>query len=131
MLQISPEMPQTGNLRIVLTGRLDATTSPQLDKFINGYSQEPVSILIFDLSGLEFVSSAGLRIFAKARKMMKNKGGQVLFTNLTPPVQKVFDLVKAVPVAEVFRSDGELDTYLTSLQTGADSDDEADIPSLG
>ncbi|MFN3926007.1 MAG: STAS domain-containing protein [Pseudanabaenaceae cyanobacterium] len=49
-----------------------------MDKFINGYSQEPASTLILDLSGLEFVSSAGLRIFAKARKMMKNKGGQVL-----------------------------------------------------
>jgi hypothetical protein len=36
--------------------------------------------------------------------------------NLSPQVQKVFDIVKAVPYAEIFRSEEELDAYLASMQ---------------
>lgn len=73
--------------------------------------------LVFDLQNLNFVSSAGLRIFAKARKMAKSKQNKVYFINPTPQVKKVFEIVKAVPISEVFQNIQELDDYLLKIQS--------------
>lgn len=95
-LQIKYDTLPNKSLRVTLTGRLDAVTSDQLDQFITTQTAQPIENLIFNLQNLQFVSSAGLRIFAKSRKLMKAKKGKTLFINLQPQVQKVFDLVKAV-----------------------------------
>ena len=52
---------------IELTGRLDTTTAPTLDKMINE-DIEGTKDLILDLKGLEYISSAGLRVLLSAQK---------------------------------------------------------------
>ena len=120
-LQLKYDTLPNKSLRVTLNGRLDAVTSDQLDQFITTQTAQPIGNLIFNLKNLEFVSSAGLRIFAKSRKLMKAKKGKTLFINLQPQVQKVFDLVKAVPVDDVFANDQELDAYLARLQATPDN----------
>jgi anti-sigma B factor antagonist len=71
---------------------------------------------------LVFISSAGLRVFAKARKTMTSRKGKVYFTHLTPQVKKVFDIVKAVLLAEVFANIQELDAYLEAMQAGVNKE---------
>ena len=63
-------------LTIKLTGRLDTTTSEMLEKEL---SLENVKTLIFDLAGLEYISSSGLRILLSTKKQMivKNVKGNV------------------------------------------------------
>lgn len=58
---------------IEIVGRLDANTAPLLEKTINEDIAD-VENLIFDLSGLEYISSAGLRIILNAQKKMQQKG---------------------------------------------------------
>ncbi|MDV2998738.1 MAG: hypothetical protein N5P05_000344 [Chroococcopsis gigantea SAG 12.99] len=116
-LDIIADHSQPFTLSLTLNGQLDSLTAPDLQKEINKYLKAAIKTLIFNLEKLEFISSAGLRIFAKARKDMKGKGGQVFFLNLTPQVKKVFDIVKAVPLSEVFTSTEELDAYLTVMQS--------------
>jgi anti-anti-sigma factor len=72
--------------------------------------------VVFDLSKLEYISSAGLRSLFRAQKSMKARSGRVVVMNPQPSVQKVFDIVKAVDVNEVFRSQAELDSYLDTIQ---------------
>ncbi len=115
-LEIIVARPQTPTLSLSLNGQLDTGTAPELEKVIQEHLKSDTRTLIFNLEKLDFVSSAGLRVFAKTRKNMKGKEGQVFFTNLTPQVKKVFDIVKAVPLSEVFTSTYELDTYLTTIQ---------------
>ncbi len=57
-----------------LSGRLDTTTSPQLDTEVKSL-QDKVSRLVMDLENLEYISSAGLRILLSAHKMMATRGG--------------------------------------------------------
>ena len=76
----------------------------------------PLKVLVFDLGGLEYTTSAGLRSFLRAQKSMSQRAGKVLFVNVQAPVQKVFDIVKAVNLATVFRSVQELDEYLDVMQ---------------
>lgn len=73
-------------------------------------------ILEFNLAGLDYISSAGLRSIFRARKALHAHAGRVLVMQPQPGVRKVFELVKAVPVEDIFASQAELDGYLTAIQ---------------
>ena len=123
-LQVLVENTNSNTLSLALDGQLDSLTAPDLDKSVQTSLTDNIKTLIFDLQNLSFISSAGLRVFAKTRKILKSKEGDVLFVNITPQVKKVFDIVKAVPLSEVFANVEELDKYLAVMQSNVD---EADI----
>src|SRR3546814_4181673 len=52
----------------------------------------------------------------RSRKALSPRGGKVLVVNPQPQIQKVFDLVKAVPMNEIFASTAEADAYLDTMQ---------------
>jgi len=73
-----------------LTGRLDTTTAPALDKAI----QEKlvgVKNLILDFKGVEYISSAGLRILLSAQKKMQQIGTMTI-KNVCEDVMEVFEM---------------------------------------
>jgi anti-anti-sigma factor len=121
-LQIIVENTNPSTLDLALDGQLDSLTADDLDKSIQTSLTQDTKTLLFNLQKLTFVSSAGLRVFAKARKTLRARGGHVFFTNLAPQVKKVFDIVKAVPISEVFASVEELDKYLTVMQSNLDEE---------
>lgn len=75
-------------LIIKLAGRLDSLSSQQLENELNDLND--IKNIIFDLKDLNYVSSAGLRIFLKMQKYMKNKGKMKLI-NVCSLVKEVFD----------------------------------------
>ena len=99
-----------------LSGRLDNDTAADLDRELDKVLGSAVKVLVFDLEKLDYTTSAGLRSFLRAQKDMTQRSGKVLFVNVQPPVQKVFDIVKAVDLATVFRNVQELDQYLDVMQ---------------
>lgn len=101
-----------------LHGRLDAQTFNDFDlAMLDVLPRIPEDgTVVLDLSHLEYISSAGLRSIAKIRRHMRARNGHTLLLNPQPQVRKVFDIVKAVPVNEVFASTRELDEYLDSMQ---------------
>jgi anti-anti-sigma factor len=102
---------------IALTGRLDTNTAPQLDEVLNRVLEDRgISRLVFDLSHLQYLSSAGIRCFIRARKAIEAGGGKVAILNPQPAVRKVLDIVKAIPEGGVFRNVEELDAYLDEMQ---------------
>ena len=77
-------------LTIALEGRLDTMTAPELEKPF----KEPLDgadTLIMDLSKLDYVSSAGLRVLLSAHKQMSQKGGMKV-THLNEIVQEVLNV---------------------------------------
>jgi anti-sigma B factor antagonist len=103
-------------LTVELGGSLDTATAPQLEKQLSAALDDQVKDLIFDLAKLTFISSAGLRIFASTRKVLKQRGEQVSFVHLQPQIQEVFEIVKALPGVSVFGSLAEFDEYLAVRQ---------------
>ncbi len=101
---------------ISLEGRLDNQTAVELDKELDLVLEAPMKVLVFDLEGLEYISSAGIRSIFKAQKSMKTRSGETLIVNPQPAVQKVFDIIKAVDLKSVFTSIKELDAYLDAMQ---------------
>jgi anti-anti-sigma factor len=103
--------------RIVLTGRLDSETAPLVDACATRLLLVPqTTVLVFDLARLEYISSAGIRSIVKARKGLEGRGGRVTVARPQPAVQKVFDVVRALPSTDVFTSTAELDAYLDAMQ---------------
>jgi len=118
--------PQRATLR--LHGRLDAMTfgdfdggaAPVLEQMGQG------GTVVLDLAALDYISSAGLRSIAKIRKLMRAREGHTLLVNPQPQVRKVFEIVKAVPVSDVFSSVEELDVYLDRIQRRVLSGEDED-----
>ena len=105
-----------GNLAISLTGSLDTETYVDFEKILEGVFKDPVKILILDLGGLEYISTMGISIILKARKLTEGCQGEFSIVNVQPQVQKIFDIIKAIPSMEIFSSITEADAYFAAIQ---------------
>ncbi|WP_411833257.1 STAS domain-containing protein [Pseudoxanthomonas mexicana] len=115
-LQIRIEPAARGTRRVLLEGRLDTHTYEDLDEALAPLINPRLHLLVLELSGLEYISSAGIRSILKARKALVEHGGKVLVVNPRPHIQHVLDMVKAVPLNDIFASTAEADAYLDALQ---------------
>jgi len=77
-------------LVIALEGRLDTTTAPDLEKELKN-SLDGITDLTLDMTNLDYISSAGLRVLLSAHKTMM-KQGQMKVTNASEIVKEVFDV---------------------------------------
>ena len=89
MLNINKEQNDK-NLIVLLDGRLDTTTAPNLEEELKA-SLPSVENLVFDLSKLEYISSAGLRVLLSAQKTM-NKQGSMVVKNVSEEVKEIFEV---------------------------------------
>ena len=81
----------TGNkLEVAVTGRVDTTTAPQLEEEIKE-SLDGVTELIIDFSGVEYISSAGLRVLLSCQKTM-NAQGTMVMTGVRESVMEIFEV---------------------------------------
>ena len=78
------------NLVIALEGRLDTTTSPDLEKELKE-SLDGIESLTFDLGALDYISSAGLRVLLSAQKTM-NKQGDMVVKNVSEEIMEIFEV---------------------------------------
>lgn len=111
---ITPEA--SNGKRISIAGSLDSSTAPELQLSIDTEISDSTDVAIIDFKGLDFLSSAGLRVIFKAKKMMDGSGGKFLMVNLQPQIKKVFEIIKALDGMNVFKDQAEMDEYLTAMQ---------------
>lgn len=82
-----------GKISIVaVAGKMDAVTAPDYEKNLNALIAEGETSFVVDFEGLTYISSAGLRGILSTAKVLKSKGGQVLFANVNGTVKEVFDI---------------------------------------
>ena len=74
-----------------ITGRLDTTTAPNLESVINELSKDTKE-LIFDMSGVEYISSAGIRVLLGAYKKMSSNQGTMRIEKANDMVIEVFEM---------------------------------------
>ena len=78
-------------IQIKIDGRVDTTTSPQLQNAILQAFQKG-SKLVLDFSDVEYVSSAGLRALLIGQKTANSKGGSMTLVNVADAVLQVFKM---------------------------------------
>ena len=79
-----------GCLTVIPDGRLDTTTAPEFEAFLNE-NREGASSVVLDCEKLVYISSAGLRVILKAQKLM-NAQGKMKLTNVNETIMEVFDI---------------------------------------
>lgn len=84
------EIKNGTNLTLMLTGRLDLNTAPQLESIVKALPED-VAELVLDFEGLEYISSAGLRVLLAAQKRMKTQGRMVI-RHVGDMIREVFDI---------------------------------------
>ena len=77
-------------LTVKLEGRLDTMTAPELEAHLKD-RLEGISSLILDITGLSYISSAGLRVLLSTQKVM-NKQGRMVIRGASPEVMEIFDV---------------------------------------
>ena len=91
--QVLAEIKKTKNgneLIFAIQGRLDTTTAPQFEAELK-QNIEGAETLILDLVDLEYLSSAGLRVFLTAQKIM-NKQGEMIVRNANETISEIFEV---------------------------------------
>lgn len=78
------------NTVVEIVGRLDTTTAPSLEKTLNEDMGETKN-LILDFKGLEYISSAGLRVLLATQKKMQQIGSMKVI-NVVESVMEVFEI---------------------------------------
>ena len=89
MLNITKNTNET-ELTVALTGRLDTTTAPELEKELKT-SLDGVTALIIDMAALDYISSAGLRVLLSAQKIM-NKQGEMKVVHVGETIMEIFEV---------------------------------------
>src|SRR5262245_42320790 len=79
-------------LVLAVQGSLDVITSPELEKKVQELIDSGERRLVFDLSKLDYISSAGLRAVMLGVKQMTEAGGHIRFCGLSKQVRQVFDI---------------------------------------
>ena len=84
---------------LIVSGRLDTQTAPELeaelDAVLSGLKE-----LTFDMTNLEYVSSAGLRVILKAQKAM-NAQGSMKLTGVNDSIMEVFDITRFLDILTI------------------------------
>jgi anti-anti-sigma factor len=77
---------------VYITGRVDTVTAPELEKAVAPLLGETGIKIVFDCTGLVYVSSSGLRVVLGSHKIVVAKGGKFALRGLSREVKSVFDL---------------------------------------
>ncbi len=92
---------QDGVTIIAPHGRIDTTTSGTVDEALRRAVDAGARDLLVDFARVDYISSAGLRVFLVLAKRMKDLKGQLVLCGLPEPVRQVFHLAGFMPLFTV------------------------------
>jgi anti-anti-sigma factor len=101
-MQITHEEKE-GVVVVKVIGRLDADTAPAAEDTVKGLLRNGKERLLFDLGGMDYISSAGLRVILMTVKELRAKKGKVVLCGLNAYVKEIFDVSNfssIIPIAE-------------------------------
>ncbi len=94
---------ESGIVYVAIKGRLDGESSPEAEKVILGILEAEKRLLLFDLSELEYLSSAGLRVILGVAKKVKLNEGKLVLCGMNEFVKEIFLITgfdAIIPIAD-------------------------------
>ncbi|MBR4465006.1 STAS domain-containing protein [bacterium] len=113
-IEVTPR--KEGGVIISPTGRLDTITAPELEAVVDKTLGEKICIVILNMEGVTFISSAGIRVIFKLQKGVLKEKGVVIVSKPQPQVARVLEVVRALPSDKIFEDIEAADKYLAMLQ---------------
>ena len=88
---------------VTVSGRIDSYSAPQLAEVLDGLLDKGRYKIVLDMSGVEFMSSAGLRVLISTQKSCKkHKNGELVLAAVPERIQNAFDLAGFTPLFSMY-----------------------------
>ena len=101
-MKVAEELWADGVVCITVEGRLDAATVPTLEQALQRLLTEGQGRLVMNLSGVNYISSSGLRVLLTARRQARSRGGDMFLCHLHPRVREIFEMVGFLSVFGIY-----------------------------
>jgi anti-anti-sigma factor len=115
-LKVNTAVKRPGIFVVAPIGSIDAAGYATFQEKVTSVLNQNPDVVVFDMEYADYINSMGIRVLVKTKKAMKQRGGKIMFINLQPQIQKVFEILNALPSLNVFASIQELDSYLDAMQ---------------
>ena len=102
---------------IIAKGRIDALSSPEIQKIFDELILAGERIFIVDMASVNYVSSAGLRIFISTQKELKKVQGEIILSAITEQVFEIFRMSGLTKIFRIITNIGEVPELLRTNQT--------------
>lgn len=104
-----------GVFTVIPRGSIDTETYLDLEQKLSPILDETTKLMVFDMAGVNYISSMGLRVIFNTKSFLDKHQGSLIISNLQPQVKKVFSILQALP-EHIFKSMEEADAYITQIQ---------------
>jgi len=98
-----------GNFTVlIIKGRVDTIHSSALEAEVNDLFDSGENNLIFNCSGMDYISSSGLRVFLVAQKKAISINGKLYLSNMQPAIQEIFRISGFSNLFRIFDTQEEI-----------------------
>ena len=87
---------------VSVEGRIDSYTAGELQAVLNGVVSEGGLRLVANFAGVDFMSSASLRMLLEALKGVRSRGGDLRLAAVREPVARIFDLTGFAGILQIY-----------------------------
>lgn len=98
-----------------LEGRLDSTTSPDVEKKILDAIALGHRDMVLDFSSLDYISSAGIRVLVHCHKELQKQSGHIVLAGVPKPIENVLYITGFLPYFKVYEGQAQALTAIEKL----------------
>ena len=113
-----------------VSGYVDTTTSPDLERRLQALLKEKRFHIVVDLASVEYISSAGWGIFISEIREIRENGGDLKLAGMIADVREVFDLLEFENILKAY-ADSEQATASFGAVAGSPSSAKSSTPAAG
>ncbi|MFH1752748.1 MAG: STAS domain-containing protein [Candidatus Omnitrophota bacterium] len=100
---------------VSLKGSIDGATYEELEGELKEIIDSKAKAAILDMSDVSYISSIGIRVIMSTKKALTAIGASFTMVNLQPQIKKVFDVMKILPMFDIFNDMPEADKYIDQM----------------
>ncbi|MBN2121223.1 MAG: STAS domain-containing protein [Candidatus Omnitrophica bacterium] len=100
---------------VQLQGSIDTETYTHLENELAEIMGEPTKAIIFDMTGVKYISSIGIKVIIETKKNLEHRYATFTLVNLQPQIKKVLDMMKILPMVDIFDDMPEADKYIDQV----------------
>ncbi len=98
---------KAGKKVVHLEGRLDATSTPQLEDQLGGLIGKGEKHIVVDFARVEYLSSAGMRLMLSNTKRLKSEQGSLGFCGISDDVMEIIKMAGFEKILSIYASEQE------------------------
>ena len=114
-VEIKPNKKKGGFFTVIPHGPVDSDSHDNFRQALEKILVKSTKGILIDLKNVDYISSAGFGVLFSIQKFLQKQKADLLFCNLKPQIQKLFDVMKVLSSQNIFNSIEEADNYLLNI----------------